>query len=126
MKRRVVDGREYSHEILENYRFRAVELYEKRKKINDIAEFFGVHRCVVSHWITTYKRKGKIALKSKKAKGPESKLTKEEMKEILISSAVRKVNSSLLLSKTLPLGNDCVILRIKAAVTGRRQKMSKS
>ena len=83
MKRRVVDGREYSHEILENYRFRAVELYEKRKKINDIAEFFGVHRCVVSHWITTYKRKGKIALKSKKAKGPESKLTKEEMKEIL-------------------------------------------
>lgn len=83
MKKRAVGGRALSHDILEHYRFRAIELHKKGKKINDIADFFGVHRCAISHWITAYKRHGKNALKSKKARGAEYKLSKEELKEIL-------------------------------------------
>ena len=78
-----IDGRSYSHEVLEHYRFRTVELYKKGKKINDIAEFFGIHRCAVSHWITKYKREGKVTLKSKKATGPSYKLTDKEINKLL-------------------------------------------
>jgi len=83
MKKREVGGNRYSHEILEHYRFRTMELYKKGKKINDIADFFGLHRCAISHWITLYKRNGKRALKSKKAKGPQFKLSEKEIKEII-------------------------------------------
>lgn len=78
-----IDGRKYSREFLERCRLRSIELQNDGKRVNEIAYFFGVHRGSVSRWLTTYKRKGKLALKSKKAKGPEPKLTKKEMKEIL-------------------------------------------
>ena len=83
MKKEVVDGRSYSHEVLEYHRFRSIELYKKGKKINDIAEFFGVHRGSVSKWITIFKRYGKKALRSKKAQGPSYKFTEKEMKELI-------------------------------------------
>ena len=83
MKKKIFDGRTYSHEILEHYRFRAVKLYKKGKSINDISEFFGVHRCAISHWITAYKRNGKEALKSKKSLGPSYKLSQKEIENIL-------------------------------------------
>ena len=79
----VVDGRSYSHEILEHYRFRAVELYNEGKRINEIAHFFGVHRGSVSSWITTYKIKGKDALKSRKSTGRPNKIAGKEMKMIV-------------------------------------------
>ena len=78
----IIDGRSYNHEVLEHYRFRAIELYKEGEKVKDIARFFGVHRGSVSRWITTYKRKGKRELKSKKAPGPPYKLTDKEMKEV--------------------------------------------
>lgn len=81
--KRDADGRKYPREFLEKCRLRSIELQRDGKKVNEIAYFFGVHRGSVSRWLTTYKRKGKIALKSKKAKGPEPKLTKKEIKEIL-------------------------------------------
>jgi transposase len=79
----MIDGRSYSHEVLEHYRFRALELYEDGKKVNDIADFFGVHRCSVSHWISSYKRHGKRTLKSKKSVGPAYKLGEQEMNDLL-------------------------------------------
>ena len=79
----MIDGRSYSHEVLEHYRFRALELYEGGNKVNDIADFFGVHRCSVSHWISSYKRHGKQTLKSKKSAGPAYKLSKQEMSDLL-------------------------------------------
>lgn len=79
----VIDGRSYLHEVLEHYRFRAIELHKEGKKINDIAHFFGVHRGSVSRWITTYRREGKTALKSRKAQGPSYKLSNEEMSLLL-------------------------------------------
>lgn len=83
MLKTIIDGRSYSHEVLETYRFRAIDLYKKGKQIKDIAEFFGVHRCAVSHWITSYKRHGKKRLKSKKGTGRPLKLTEKEMKGII-------------------------------------------
>ena len=77
------DGRSYSHEVLEHCRFRSIELHKEGKKINDIADFFGIHRGSVSRWVTSYKRGGKNSLKSKKAPGPEPKLEKKDLKKVL-------------------------------------------
>lgn len=79
----VIDGRSYSHEVLEHYRFRAIELHEEGKKVNDIADFFGVHRCSVSDWISAYKKYGKEKLRSKKANGPAFKYNLKEIKNLL-------------------------------------------
>lgn len=78
-----VDGRSYSHEVLEHYRYRAIELYKEGKQINEIAHFFGIHRGSISRWITTFKREGKVALKSTKAPGPTPKLTSKDIRKIL-------------------------------------------
>jgi len=83
MSKNIIDGRSYSHDILEHYRFRAIELYREGKKINDIAHFFGIHRGSVSRWVTIYRREGKRRLKSKKAPGPSYKLTTKEMRKLL-------------------------------------------
>lgn len=82
------DGRVLSHDVLEHYRFRAVELYQKGKSVQDIAFFFGIHRGSVSLWIKTWKEKGLNSLKSKKANGPEPKLTNKDRKKII--SVVKK------------------------------------
>lgn len=66
MVKEVIDGRAYPREVLEHYWFRATELYEEGKKVNDIAHFFGVHLGSVSKWLTIYKRDGKYALLKKK------------------------------------------------------------
>jgi len=80
---RIIDGRSFSHEVLETYRLRAIDLHDKGKQIKDIAEFFGVHRCAVSHWITSYKRGGKKILKARKSTGRPSKLNESEINELL-------------------------------------------
>ena len=79
----MIDGRSYSHEVLEHYRFRALKLYKQGETINDIARFFGIHRGSVSLWITTYNRMGENALRSKKSAGPAYKLSKLEMDDLL-------------------------------------------
>lgn len=81
MKR--ITGRQLSHEVLEQFRYRAIELREKKWKVNQIAEAFGVNRRAVTRWFTCYRLHGKRALKSKKAKGPEPKLSQEDRKNIL-------------------------------------------
>ena len=83
MKKELQDGRLYPRQVLEHYRFQTIKLQKEGKKINEIAYFFGVHRGSVSRWITLYKREGKKALKIKKAKGADYKLSKDELKEIL-------------------------------------------
>ena len=76
-------GRQLSHEVLEQYRFRAVKLWQKGEKINDIADMFGVHRVTVCDWIALYRKHGKRVLHSKKAPGPEPKLMRDEMKRVI-------------------------------------------
>jgi len=77
-------GRQLSHDVLEAYRFRAIDLRKKGWKVNKIAEAFGINRRAVTRWFYVYKQNGKLALKSKKAKGAEYKLSKNELKEILL------------------------------------------
>ena len=77
------DGRELSHEVLETYRLRAIELRQAGKKVKDIAFFFGLHPASVSRWFVKYRKKGKHALKSTKAPGPAPKLTIKEAKHII-------------------------------------------
>lgn len=77
------DGRNLSHEVLEAYRFRAIELYQKGKSAQEIAFFFGIHRGSVSLWIKIWKKNGKLALKSRKALGPEPKLNKKDKAQII-------------------------------------------
>src|SRR3989344_4223944 len=77
------DGRTHSHEFLEGCRIRSIELYKKGEQINEISYFLGFHRGVVSKWISNFKKYGKKALKSKKAKGPDYKLSEKEIQNII-------------------------------------------
>ena len=76
-------GRQISHEVLEQYRFRAIKLRKKGWQVNHIAEAFGVNRRAVTRWFTTFRQHGSKALKSKKANGPEPKLSQEDRQHIL-------------------------------------------
>lgn len=82
MKKRK-DGRRLSHEVLEQYRFRAVELRDKGWMVKEIAEFFGLHPDAVSRWFVKYRRKGKAALKSTKAPGPKPKLSQKQLVDLV-------------------------------------------
>lgn len=81
MKRGI--GRQLSHEVLESYRFRAIQLKKDSWKIKDIAHAFGLNRRAVSRWFAVYKEYGKKALKSKKAQGPDYKLSEKEIQNII-------------------------------------------
>lgn len=76
-------GKQLPHEVLEHYRFRAVELYKSGEKVKDIARFFGVHPNSVSRWLITYRRKGEKALGGRKATGRPPKLSWQEFNNIL-------------------------------------------
>ncbi len=76
-------GRQLSHEVLEQYRNRAIELRKKEWQVNEIADAFGVNRRAVTRWFTIYKRQGKEGLKSQKAPGPKFKLLPKEMRRLL-------------------------------------------
>ncbi len=77
------DGRHLSHEVLEQYRFRAIELREKGWRVKDIAESFGLHPGSVSRWFVKYRRTGKTALQSTKALGPKPKLSQEQLVDLV-------------------------------------------
>ena len=77
------DGRRLSHEVLEQYRFRAMELREKGWMVKEIAESFGLHPDAVSRWFVNFRRKGKLALKSTKAPGPKPKLSQKQLADLV-------------------------------------------
>jgi transposase len=77
------NGRQLSHAVLEQYRYRAIQLQKKGWQIGEIAEAFGVNRRAVSRWFTLYRRNGRSALKSKTAHGPCPKLSDEDMRKII-------------------------------------------
>jgi len=81
MKRK--DGRSISRETLEYLRKQSIRLWKKNKNIGEIADFCGVHFTVVYKWIRLYKQQGLKGLKRRKAKGAESKLNKDDKKQII-------------------------------------------
>lgn len=78
------DGRSFSRDVLEHYRFRAMALHKEGQSVNEIAHFFGVHRGSVSRWITIRKREGRKALKKRIAPGPAYKLSSDEMESVIL------------------------------------------
>ena len=81
--RQLYQGKQLSHEVLEHYRFRAIELRKAGEHVEDIARFFGVHPNSVSRWLVTYRQRGEKALHSRKATGRPPKLTWKEFNAIL-------------------------------------------
>lgn len=88
-----MDGRAISHEVLEHFRFSAINLHRKNIPINDIADSFGVTRQAVYRWINKQEKNGKRSLKSTKAPGPDFHLTEKQFKKLL--SYIRKPASEL-------------------------------
>ncbi len=82
MKKRS-DGRSISRETLENYRFQALKLRKKGWKVTKIAEAFGLHVKSVSRWFVKALKYGEKSLKSTRARGNSSKLSTEEILQIL-------------------------------------------
>lgn len=82
-KKQLYQGKQLPHEVLEHYRFRAVELHKAGEKVKDVARFFGIHPNSVSRWLVTYRQKGEKALRSRKATGRPPKLTWKEFSRIL-------------------------------------------
>jgi hypothetical protein len=66
-------GRQLPHDVLEQYRFRAIELRKKGWQVNKIAEAFGVNRRAVTRWFAINRKYGRKSLKSRKAPGPVPK-----------------------------------------------------
>lgn len=82
MKKKHV-GRQLSHDVLEEYRFRAVKLREDGWLLQDIADAFGVGLRAVSRWLTDYKREGRDGLKCRIHVGPKPKLDSNEVARLL-------------------------------------------
>ncbi len=88
-----MDGRAISHEVLEHFRFSAINLHRKDIHVNDIADSFGVTRQAVYRWINKRRESGKHSLKSTKSPGPDFHLTEKQFKALL--SCIRKPASEL-------------------------------
>lgn len=83
MKKEKHLGKHLSHQVREQYRYRAIELREKGWKVNEIAGAFGMHPGSVSRWLTTYRAKGKDALASTKSSGRPRRLSVGETRDLL-------------------------------------------
>ena len=77
------DGRSINRDVLEHLRMQAIRLWHKDKKVKDIAADFGVTPAAVYKWVKDYKKKGFAALKKRKAKGAEPKLSVKEVKKLV-------------------------------------------
>jgi len=88
-----MDGRTISHEVLEHFRFSAINLHRKNIPVNDIADSFGVTRQAVYRWINKEKDDGKRSLKSIKSPGPDFYLTEKQIAKLLLM--IRKPASEL-------------------------------
>lgn len=73
------DGRAFTHEVLETYRFAAIKLRKSGVNIDVIANSFGITERAVYRWINKSKTDGTKSLRSSKATGPESYLSKNEL-----------------------------------------------
>jgi transposase len=90
------DGRSISHEVLETYRFAAIELKKSGVPINVISKSFSVTDRAVYRWLKKSKTDGAKSLKSSKATGPESHLSENELSTLckLIRSPATKLGYS--------------------------------
>lgn len=83
MTLRKKDGRKLDHGVSEWIRKEAVKRVIKGGESPEaVIASYGLHRTNIYKWIRLYKKGGLSALKSKKAKGPERKITGKEIKQL--------------------------------------------
>lgn len=75
-----IDGRTFSHDVLESYRFTAISLHKKGISVSIIASSFKVTVQAIYKWLKIERQFGKNALKSKKATGRPTQLTVKQLK----------------------------------------------
>jgi transposase len=78
----MTDGRKLPHDVLEAYRFTAINLYQKGISVKIIASACKVGKQAVYKWITKASDQGRKSLKSKKAPGPSPLLTENQFKKL--------------------------------------------
>jgi transposase len=79
----IVDGRSLDHKTLEHLRNLAVERVLAGEKPSEVAKSLGFYRTSIYRWLRAYHREGEAALKSRKAAGPEPKLTEKQRLQVL-------------------------------------------
>lgn len=82
-KKKTKDGRALPHDVLEAYRFAAVNLRKDQVEVKVIAKSFGLTPQAVYAWLRKARRRGVRSLKSTKAPGPEPQLSKKQFSELL-------------------------------------------
>lgn len=79
-----LDGRNLSHEALEEIRIRAVKRVESGESPEDVIAALGLHRSSIYKWIAAYREGGLDALKSRKAAGPAPKLSGPQFRGLFV------------------------------------------
>ena len=88
-----IDGRKLSHEQSEYIRIQAVKAVRiDHSSAEDVIKTFGLHRANIYKWLKKYDQFGLDALKSKKARGPQPKLTplqKHQLKKLILKNPLQ-------------------------------------
>jgi transposase len=76
------DARSLDHATLEEMRRLAVGRVEAGETQQAVADSLQVHRCSVAKWMIAFRKQGEAALASRKATGPEPKLTRRQRAQL--------------------------------------------
>jgi transposase len=77
-----IDNRSLDHKVLEHMRMLAVDRVLAGEKPSVVAESFGIYRTSIYKWLRGYRKRGREALRSTKAKGPTPKLTEGQKEQV--------------------------------------------
>src|SRR5271157_619393 len=77
-----IDNRSLDHKVLEHMRLLAVDRVLAGEKPSVVAKSFGIYRTSIYKWLRGYRKRGREALRSTKAKGPRPKLTEGQKKQV--------------------------------------------
>jgi transposase len=77
-----MDGRKLGHETLEQMRIRAVQQVVAGMSPEVVVAAMGFHRSRIYRWLALYREGGIEALKARKAKGPEPKLSGNQLEKL--------------------------------------------
>jgi len=77
-----IDNRSLDHNVLEHMRLLAVDRVLAGEKPSVVAKSFGIYRTSIYKWLRGYRKRGREALRSTKAKGPRPKLTEGQKQQV--------------------------------------------
>jgi len=81
-EKRKRDGRSLAHDVLETYRFTAINLRKQGVAVSVIADSMGVTLQAVYSWLRKARTEGRASLKARKAPGPVPQLSREQFDEL--------------------------------------------